>query len=92
MNPKQLGELGKALSDENRATIVDALGKRGSMTCIEVQELVKLSQPTVSHHINTLIDAGLVNGEKDGRCLRLSLNPIAGKQLKNLAELFKGSD
>jgi DNA-binding transcriptional ArsR family regulator len=39
-----------------------------------MQEVVSLAQPSVSHHVKVLADAGLVHADKTGRNVNLSLN------------------
>jgi ArsR family transcriptional regulator len=45
------------------------------MYCTEVQQLLQLAQPTVSHHLKVLSDAGLILSRRQGRHLELELNP-----------------
>jgi len=79
-------KISAALADTNRLKILEEISKRGSVTCSEAQELTPLAQPTVSHHIKTLIECGLVTSEKDGRCVRLSIHK---KKLEEYREFFK---
>lgn len=55
----------KALSDPNRVRIVKLLEKNALCVC-EIQEVLKLAQPTVSSHMKILEDAGLVEKERQG--------------------------
>lgn len=64
----------KALGDKNRLKIVKELAKRGTMNCSETEKLTSLAQPTMSHHIQLLVESGLVSVEKEGRTSILSLN------------------
>lgn len=74
MDKKQVMKIAKALSDENRLDILNAVATRGSLCCSDAQKLTELSQPTISHHISLLTDAELLNAEKDGRIMNLSIN------------------
>jgi ArsR family transcriptional regulator len=65
----------KALADEGRLRILEFLAT-GDATCCstgegicgcDVEAAVGLSQPTVSHHMKVLVEAGLVRAEKRGR-------------------------
>ena len=58
-----LTEIFKVLSDENRLKIVKALAKE-SMCAGQLLEGLGISQPTLSHHMKTLTDAGLVQPRK----------------------------
>ena len=65
----------KALGDVHRlkalhfiATADSACCSTGQGVCTcDVQEILGLSQPTTSHHMKILVDAGLVNAEKRGK-------------------------
>jgi len=78
-----------ALADKNRLKIIQEICKRGIITCADAEEITGLSQPTTSHHIKILIDAGLVDGKKNGRHLDMSINKThfesISKILKSLA-------
>jgi ArsR family transcriptional regulator len=55
----------KALSDPNRVKIIKMLQHRTMCVC-EMQEALKVAQPTVSKHLKLLEDAGLVDFNKKG--------------------------
>ena len=56
----------KALSHPARLAILETLASRGSCICGEIVEMLPLSQATVSQHLKTLKEAGLIRGETDG--------------------------
>ena len=57
----------KALSDPTRLTMMASLWKAESPICIcDFTAGLGLSQPTISHHMARLVDAGLVASEKRG--------------------------
>lgn len=58
-----------ALADPVRLRIVSMLltAADGSVCGCELEEPLALSQPTVSHHLKVLREAGLVEGERRGR-------------------------
>ena len=63
----RLAELAKALGDPTRLQLVDVLRKHAGKVCVcELVPLFDLSQPTVSHHLKILRDAGLVDSERRG--------------------------
>src|SRR5438874_12365037 len=60
-------ELMKALADPTRLTMVASLWKAEAPICIcDFTAGLDLSQPTLSHHMRKLKDAGLVESEKRG--------------------------
>ena len=56
----------KALSDENRIRILKLLRSGEKCACKLLEEL-NISQPTLSHHMKILCDAGIVNSRKEGK-------------------------
>ena len=58
----------RVLADPARVRIVNLLANRDGPACIcELVDELSLAQPTVSHHLKLLVDAGLIVGEKRGR-------------------------
>lgn len=62
----------KALSDPNRRKILHLL-KRGDLTAGELAEHFEISKPSLSHHLSTLKQAGLVSDERQGQNIIYSL-------------------
>jgi ArsR family transcriptional regulator len=64
-----LARMFKALGDPTRVRLLSMIAARpGREACIcDLIEPVGLSQPTVSHHMKQLVDAGLVTREQRGR-------------------------
>jgi ArsR family transcriptional regulator len=63
----RLAQLARALGDPVRVQLVDVLRKHAGKVCVcELVPLFELSQPTVSHHLRVLRDAGIVGYEKRG--------------------------
>ena len=68
----------KALADPNRVKIVNLLATSSGPVCVcEFTEPLGLSQPTVSHHLKKLMDAGLLEREQRGTWANYSLRPGA---------------
>jgi ArsR family transcriptional regulator len=82
-------ELFKALSDPARVRIVNALATSGGEpVCVcDLIEPLGLSQPTVSHHMKKLLDAGLVEREQRGKWAYFSLKDDAVETLAAVADL-----
>lgn len=70
---KELNDFFKALSDPTRRKILNLL-KASDLTPSEMMEKIDVSQPTLSHHLDILKRAGLVDGEREGQFIRYSLN------------------
>jgi ArsR family transcriptional regulator len=64
---ERLATIAKALGDPVRMQLVDVLRKHAGEVCVcELVPLFDLSQPTVSHHLKVLRDAGIVGSERRG--------------------------
>src|SRR3954449_2155314 len=64
---ERMASIAKALGDPVRVQLVDVLRKHAGKVCVcELVPLFELSQPTVSHHLKVLRDAGLVGSERRG--------------------------
>jgi ArsR family transcriptional regulator, arsenate/arsenite/antimonite-responsive transcriptional repressor len=64
---RRMAKLAKALGDPVRVELVDVLRKHAGKVCVcELVPLFELSQPTISHHLKVLRDAGLVESERKG--------------------------
>jgi ArsR family transcriptional regulator, arsenate/arsenite/antimonite-responsive transcriptional repressor len=57
----------KALADPIRFRMVQEIAKAGELSCGEVAERFDLSQPTISHHLKILLDAGLLVQRTEGK-------------------------
>lgn len=89
MELKQLEKISKALGDINRLRILaDMSAGGGAIQCAQIMNVTDLAQPSVSHHIKTLIEAGLIVPEKEGRNYNYLLNKVMLKAfIKELEEL-----
>jgi ArsR family transcriptional regulator len=77
----------RALGDPARVRIVNALATADEPVCVcEFVGPLGLSQPTVSHHLKKLADAGLLEREQRGRWAYYSLNPEAASTLAALVD------
>jgi ArsR family transcriptional regulator len=62
-----LATVAKALGDPIRLQLIDVLRKHAGKVCVcELVPLFEISQPTLSHHLKKLRDAGLVDSERQG--------------------------
>ena len=76
-------KIAKALSDKTRVRILKEIGSKGSISCGDAEKFAELSQPTVSHHLKILTDAGLLNAVKNGRHITLTVNKAALKEFES---------
>jgi ArsR family transcriptional regulator, arsenate/arsenite/antimonite-responsive transcriptional repressor len=73
IDPIRLARVLKALADEKRLRIIRLLGVRSLCVC-ELEALVELTQPAVSHHLKILREAGLVHDYRLGKWIFYSLH------------------
>ena len=78
----------KAISDPKRLCIVDMLSC-GELCACEILEAFHITQPTLSHDMKLLVEAGLVNDRREGKNIYYSLNAETLQDLqKVLDKLF----
>jgi len=70
---KEYAQFFKVLSDPNRLMIIDMLSCGELCACV-ILEKFNITQPTLSHHMKSLCDSGLVIGRKEGKWTYYSLN------------------
>ena len=79
---ERMGIVAKALGDPVRIQLVDVLRKHAGRVCVcELVPLFDLSQPTVSHHLKKLKDAGIVESERRGLWAYYYVRPEALDEL-----------
>lgn len=80
---RRLAAVAKALADPIRVQLVDVLRRHPGKVCVcELTPLFDVSQPTVSHHLKVLREAGLVGVERKGLWAYYYVNPEATKELQ----------
>lgn len=78
----EMAQVAKALADPIRIQLLDVLRKHAGKVCVcELVPLFDVTQPTVSHHLRVLRDAGLVGYEKHGLWAYYYVVPEAVKPL-----------
>jgi len=79
---ERMGLVAKALGDPIRIQLVDVLRRHAGKVCVcELVPLFDLSQPTVSHHLKVLRDAGIVDSERRGLWAYYYVRPEALEEL-----------
>jgi ArsR family transcriptional regulator, arsenate/arsenite/antimonite-responsive transcriptional repressor len=78
----RMAEVAKALGDPVRLQLVDVLRKHAGKVCVcELVPLFDISQPTLSHHLKKLREAGIVDSERRGLWAYYYVRPEALKEL-----------
>lgn len=81
-----MNTLFKALNDESRRQILELL-RKGEMTAGAIAEHFDMSKPSISHHLDLLKQAGVIEAERRGQFIVYSLNTTVMDEL--LAWLLK---
>ena len=84
---EQLAATFKALADPTRVSIINRLAGGEACCVCDLTDVFELSQPTVSHHLKKLTDAGLLEREQRGKWAYFSLRPEAVETLAAVADL-----
>jgi ArsR family transcriptional regulator, arsenate/arsenite/antimonite-responsive transcriptional repressor len=79
-----LAEIFKALADPTRVAIVNRLAAGEACCVCDLTDAFELAQPTVSHHLRILRDAGLVSSERRGTFAYYVLVPDAIERLRGV--------
>lgn len=79
----------KALNDPTRREIIDLL-KKGDLTAGEIADHFKITKPSISHHLDLLKQAGLVESVKQGQFIYYSLNATVVDDLIKWVLQLKG--
>ena len=80
----------KALNDPTRREILELLKKR-DMTAGEIADAFSFSKPTISHHLDLLRQAGLVESVKEGQFIYYSLNTTVMDEIVTWFVQFTGN-
>ena len=81
---QDLASLFKALADPTRVAIVNRLATGEECCVCDLTDVFELSQPTISHHLRVLRDAGLVDSEPRGTWAYYRLRPEAIERLRDV--------
>ena len=67
MDRSQIEKISKALGDETRLRIFEAVSRSKEMNCGEIVTMRGVTPATVSHHLRILSEAGLITCRRDGQ-------------------------
>lgn len=88
-----IASLFKALDDPHRVRIVNLLATAREAVCVcDLTDFLGLSQPTVSHHMRKLVDAGLLAREQRGVWAYYSLRHDAIRRLGEVLRFEEGAE
>jgi ArsR family transcriptional regulator len=67
MTTNEVARISKALADPTRLQIYESIAAQPEMYCGEIIERYGLAPGTVSHHLKTLVEAGLIECRREGQ-------------------------
>ena len=73
LTDEQFHVITRALADPRRFAMFEQVAMQKSLTCGGLDARHDISPATISHHLKELTDAGLINADREGRMVRLSL-------------------
>lgn len=85
MEAPAIEKAANAIADKNRLAIVLEVARKNQCVCCDLSDLTGLSQPTISHHVKILVDAGVLVYDKTGRTVQLTINK---EMMKGLSMFF----
>ena len=66
MDHSQIQQISKALADETRLRIFEAISAKEEISCGELVSIRSVTPATVSHHLKVLQEAGLIESRREG--------------------------
>lgn len=77
-----------AVADPQRMRILRQLADAGACCACDVADCCSVSQPTVSHHLKVLREAGWLSAERRGTWIWYSIRPEALDRYRTIGESF----
>jgi len=81
-------EMLSVLAEPTRIKILEVIAREGELCAKDILPVFAITQPTLSHHLNLLIDNDILSSRKDGRFVYYSINKKSMEQLKKLLDTF----
>ncbi|MGB8475623.1 MAG: metalloregulator ArsR/SmtB family transcription factor [Candidatus Acidiferrum sp.] len=91
MDRAQIEKISKALGDETRLMIFEAISREKQMNCGEIGSLQGVTPATVSHHLKILNEAGLIECRREGQFVYNRAVPeVVEEYTRALTRLVRG--
>jgi len=75
MDTAQIAKISKALADPTRLQIYQTIAAKPDLYCGEILEKYDLAPGTLSHHLKTLVEAGLIECRREGQFIHSRVLP-----------------
>lgn len=87
LDTRKTAAIFKAFCDENRLRILQMLRSGEKCACVILEDM-NITQPTLSHHMKILMDAGVVVGRKEGKWMHYSISESGAENvIRTIREL-----
>ena len=91
MDHAEIEKISKALADETRLKIFEAISSSEQMNCGQIVSLGGVTPATVSHHLKILSEAGLIACRREGQFVYSEVVPeTIGAYTQALAKIATG--
>ena len=80
----------QAIAEPSRLAIVQQLAADGEVCACDFSSCCDVSQPTLSHHLKVLREAGVISGERRGTWIYYHLEPRAAARIAALGHALLG--
>jgi ArsR family transcriptional regulator, arsenate/arsenite/antimonite-responsive transcriptional repressor len=92
MNRSEIEKISKALADQTRLRIFEAIAATDGVNCGEIVSMRGVTPATVSHHLKILSEAGLIACQREGQFVYSRAVPkIVAAYTRALAKIARGT-
>ena len=81
-------EMLSVLAEPTRIKILEYISREGELCAKDILPMFAITQPTLSHHLNLLLDNKILSARKDGRFVYYKVDKKSMDALKKLVESF----
>ena len=81
-------EMLSVLAEPTRIKILECISREGELCAKDILPMFAITQPTLSHHLNLLLDNKILSARKDGRFVYYKVDKKSMDALKKLIESF----
>lgn len=84
----ELAKIAKVLAHPARVAILEYISSQDACICTDLVDIIGLSQPTISQHLNEIKKIGLLKGNHEGKNLCYCINQERWEELQQTFHLF----